>query len=82
MHRGVQIGLDISADLAALASSPVALVSAGVKLIQNLEKTLEVFKIYSISVIVYGCDGVPAFYCRGAGVAAQIARADAASAAG
>jgi pseudouridine-5'-phosphate glycosidase len=49
---------------------------------------LEVFEIYIVSVIVYGCDDVPAFYCRGAGialdarVAAQIARADAASAAG
>ena len=82
MHRGGQISLDISADLAALASSPVALVSAGVKFIQNLEKTLKVFEIYSVTVIVYGCDGVPAFYCRGAGVAVQIARADAASTAG
>jgi pseudouridine-5'-phosphate glycosidase len=43
---------------------------------------LEVFEIYFTSVIVYGCDDVPAFYCRGARVAAQIARADAASAAG
>ncbi len=33
VHRGGQISLDISADLAALASSPVALVSAGAKLI-------------------------------------------------
>jgi pseudouridine-5'-phosphate glycosidase len=82
VHRGGQISLDISADLAALASSPVALVSAGVKLIQNLEKTLEVFETYSVSVIVYGCDDAPAFYCRGAGIAVQIARADAASAAG
>ena len=31
VHRGGQISLDISADLAALASSPVALVSADVK---------------------------------------------------
>lgn len=82
VHRGGQISLDISADLAALASSPVALVSAGVKLIQNLDETLEVFEIHTVSVIIYGCDGVPAFYCRGAGVAVQIARADAASAAG
>ncbi len=69
VHRGGAISLDISADLAALASSPVALVSAGVKLILDLEKTLEVLETYSVPVIGYGCDDFPAFYCRRSGIA-------------
>ena len=41
VHRGGHRSLDVSADLGALAASPVALVSAGAKLILDLQRTLE-----------------------------------------
>jgi pseudouridine-5'-phosphate glycosidase len=51
VHRGGEASLDVSADLAALADCQVALVSAGAKLILDLEKSLEVFETYSVPVI-------------------------------
>ena len=72
VHRGGEISLDISADLAALTASPVALVSAGAKLILDLEKTLEALETHSVPVIGYGCDEFPAFYCRSSGIALDV----------
>ncbi len=72
VHRGGDISLDISADLAALTASPVALVSAGAKLILDLEKTLEALETHSVPVIGYGCDEFPAFYCRSSGIALDV----------
>jgi pseudouridine-5'-phosphate glycosidase len=68
VHRGGETSLDVSADLAALADCPVALVSAGAKLILDLGKTLEVIETYSIPVIGYGCTSFPGFYCADAGL--------------
>ncbi len=68
VHRGGEASLDISADLGALADYPVALVSAGFKLILDIEKTLEVLETKSVPVIGYGCDKLPAFYCRDSGL--------------
>jgi pseudouridine-5'-phosphate glycosidase len=68
VHRGGAASLDVSADLAALADCPVALVSAGAKLILDLEKTLEVLETYSVPVIGYGCTSFPGFYCADAGL--------------
>jgi pseudouridine-5'-phosphate glycosidase len=72
VHRGGETSLDVSADLGALADSPVALVSAGAKLILDLEKTLEVAETYSIPVIGYGCSSFPGFYCADAGLALDL----------
>ncbi len=69
VHRGGETSLDLSADLGALADSPVALVSAGAKLILDIEKTMEVFETYSIPVIGYRCSSFPGFYCADAGLA-------------
>lgn len=41
VHRGAENTLDISADLTELGRTPVAVVSAGVKSILDIEKTLE-----------------------------------------
>jgi pseudouridine-5'-phosphate glycosidase len=72
VHRGGETSLDVSADLGALAAHPVALVSAGCKLILDVEKTLEAFETYSIPVIGYGCHSLPAFYCRDSGLALDV----------
>ena len=68
VHRGGETSLDVSADLGALADSPVALVSAGAKLILDLDKTLELIETYSIPVIGYGCSSFPGFYCADVGL--------------
>uniref|UniRef100_F1KX06 Pseudouridine-metabolizing protein n=2 Tax=Ascaris TaxID=6251 RepID=F1KX06_ASCSU len=54
VHRGVNETFDISADLLELASTPVAVVCAGVKSILDIQKTLEYLETNSVSVIVYG----------------------------
>ncbi len=68
VHRGGATSLDVSADLAALARCPVAVVSAGAKLILDLPKTLEVMETHSIPVIGYRCSSFPGFYCADAGL--------------
>lgn len=53
---------DVSADLIELSCTPVAVVCAGAKSILDLPRTLEFLETYSIPVIGYGCDTLPAFY--------------------
>jgi len=72
VHRGGETSLDVSADLAALADRPVALISAGAKLILDLGRTLEVAETYSIPVIGYDCSSFPGFYCTDAGLALDL----------
>ncbi len=64
VHRGWQDSLDISADLQALASIPVIVVTAGCKAILDIPATLE--QLESLSVPVYGwqTDFCPAFYTQ------------------
>uniref|UniRef100_A0A0M3IYS9 Pseudouridine-5'-phosphate glycosidase n=1 Tax=Anisakis simplex TaxID=6269 RepID=A0A0M3IYS9_ANISI len=54
VHRGVMESFDISADLLELATTPVAVVCAGVKSILDVPKTLEYLESNSVEVIVYG----------------------------
>ena len=81
VHRGGESSLDVSADLGALAACPVALVTAGAKLILDLEKTLEVAETQSIPVIGYGCSSFPGFYCADAVLALDLGVANAREAA-
>ncbi|EKD71912.1 MAG: hypothetical protein ACD_46C00066G0001, partial [uncultured bacterium] len=60
VHRGDDY--DVSADLTELARTPVAVVCAGAKAILDLPKTLEFLETYSIPVIGYRTDCLPAFY--------------------
>ena len=41
VHRGAEVSFDVSADLTELGRTPVAVVSAGVKSILDIEKTLQ-----------------------------------------
>jgi pseudouridylate synthase len=59
---------DESADLMALASTPITVVCAGVKSILDVPATLERLESLSVSVVGYRTDAFPGFYIRDAGV--------------
>ena len=64
VHRGEN--LDISADLAELARTPVLVVCAGAKSILDLPRTLEVLETLGVPVLGYRTDAFPEFYVRSA----------------
>src|SRR3954469_14060605 len=68
VHRGAETTFDISADLDELASTPVAVVSAGAKSILDLPRTLEVLETRGVPVIGVGTDEFPAFFSRSSGL--------------
>ena len=63
VHRG-DSG-DVSADLTALGTIPVTVVSAGVKAILDLPRTLEFLETLGVPVLGYGTDVFPEFWIRG-----------------
>ena len=67
VHRGAPATFDISADLTELASTPVAVVCAGVKSILDIALTLEYLETAGVPVVVLGSDQFPAFYSRSSG---------------
>jgi pseudouridine-5'-phosphate glycosidase len=72
VHRGHPE--DVSADLPALASTPIVVVCAGAKAILDLPRTLEYLETHGVPVIGYGSEAFPAFYSRrsGMGVDARV----------
>ncbi|HST91377.1 MAG TPA: pseudouridine-5'-phosphate glycosidase, partial [Brevundimonas sp.] len=75
VHRGAQETFDTSADLTELASTNVAVVSAGVKSILDISLTLETLETLGVPVVAYRTDEFPAFFSRGSGFPAPM-RAD------
>jgi pseudouridine-5'-phosphate glycosidase len=75
VHRGAERTFDISADLTELATTPVAVVSAGVKSILDIGMTLERLETLRVPVLAYGTDEFPAFFSRTSGHRAPM-RAD------
>ncbi|EJF66774.1 indigoidine synthase A-like protein [Dichomitus squalens] len=68
VHRGAESTMDISADLHELTRCPVGLVSAGVKSILDIGRTLEYLETLGVPVVSYGpTDDFPAFYTRRSG---------------
>ncbi|RDX55774.1 indigoidine synthase A-like protein [Lentinus brumalis] len=68
VHRGAESTMDISADLHELTRCPVGLVSAGVKSILDIGRTLEYLETLGVPVVSYGpTDDFPAFYSRRSG---------------
>jgi len=65
VHRGH--AEDQSADLFELSRTPVAVFSAGAKIILDLSLTLERLESLAVPVIGYGTDEFPAFYSRDSG---------------
>jgi pseudouridine-5'-phosphate glycosidase len=72
VHRGAESTFDISADLTELAETPVAVISAGVKSILDIGKTLEMLETLSVPVIAYKSGAFPAFYSRESGFPAPM----------
>ncbi|KZV77757.1 hypothetical protein PENSPDRAFT_645360, partial [Peniophora sp. CONT] len=81
VHRGGENSLDVSADLPELARCPVGLVSAGVKSILDIGRTLEYLETLGVPVISWGTDEFPAFYSRKSGFKSPWSMSDPAQAA-
>ncbi|HYP20889.1 MAG TPA: pseudouridine-5'-phosphate glycosidase [Chloroflexia bacterium] len=64
VHRNWESTLDISADLPALASTPVVTVCAGAKSVLDLPATLEWLETHGVPVLGYRTGTFPAFYTR------------------
>lgn len=62
VHRGSLP--DVSADLPELARTPMIVVCSGAKIVLDLPATREWLETYSVTVVGYGCDEMPAFYSR------------------
>jgi len=66
VHRGAFSGasptLDVSADLAAVAASKVAVVCSGVKSILDVRHTLEALETLSVPVLTLGSSRFPTFF--------------------
>jgi pseudouridine-5'-phosphate glycosidase len=78
VHRGAEDSMDISADLTEMAQTSVAVVSAGVKSILDIGRTLEYLETLGIPVVTYGQDAFPSFYSSSSGFQSPL-RMDSAS---
>jgi pseudouridine-5'-phosphate glycosidase len=70
VHRGPLP--DISADLPALATTPVIVVCSGAKIVLDLAATREWLETNGITVVGYGCDEMPAFYSAASGLPVDV----------
>ncbi|MEP6742931.1 MAG: pseudouridine-5'-phosphate glycosidase [bacterium] len=70
VHRGSL--MDVSADLPALASTPIIVVCSGAKIVLDLAATREWLETNGITVVGYGCDEMPAFYSPSSGLAVDV----------
>lgn len=67
VHRNASTTFDESADLVALASIPLLVVSAGVKSILDVPATLERLETLGVTVVGYRTARFPGFYIRDSG---------------
>jgi pseudouridine-5'-phosphate glycosidase len=67
VHRDARTTWDESADLQSLATSPVAVVCAGVKSILDVPATLERLETLGVPVVGYRTDAFPGFYLTDSG---------------
>lgn len=75
VHRDAAETFDESADLVALARTPICVVCSGVKSILDVGATLERLETLGVGVLGYGTDRFPGFYLADSGFPAP-ARAD------
>jgi pseudouridine-5'-phosphate glycosidase len=66
VHR--ESPFDVSADLRALASTPMIVVSAGAKAVLDIPATLECLETFSVPVVGYKTNEFPAFFSRTSGL--------------
>jgi pseudouridylate synthase len=78
VHRGWPTPPDVSADLRALAETPVLIVSSGVKSLLDVAATSELLETLGIPVLGWRTDTLPLFYSAhgGPGVSARVESAD------
>lgn len=69
VHRGYETTMDVSADLEELGRTPVTVVSAGVKSILDIGRTLEYLETKGVAVMGYGTGEFPAFFSKKSGLA-------------
>ncbi len=67
VHRGARESWDVSADLAALARTPVAVVCSGVKSILDVPATLEYLETLGVPVVGFRTRRFPGFYLADSG---------------
>ena len=72
VHRGAANSMDISADLTEMAQTSVAVISAGVKSILDIELTLEYLETKGVPVVTFGQDEFPSFYSSKSGYASPL----------
>ena len=68
VHRGVEQHGDVSADLMELKQTPVVVVSAGIKSILDIPRTLEMLESYGVPICTFGSKQFPAFFSRDSGM--------------
>nr|XP_009405707.1 PREDICTED: uncharacterized protein LOC103988795 isoform X1 [Musa acuminata subsp. malaccensis] len=62
VHRHGETTMDISSDLTELGKTPVAVISAGVKSILDIPRTLEYLETQGVTVAAYKTNEFPAFF--------------------
>jgi pseudouridylate synthase len=67
VHRGARDSWDVSADLSALAGTPVAVVCSGVKSILDVPATLEYLETVGVPVVGFRTFRFPGFYLTDSG---------------
>ena len=70
VHRDGEVSMDVSADLTELSRTPVLVVSAGIKSILDIPRTLEVLETNSVPTVAYQTDEFPCFFSPNSGVMA------------
>ncbi len=68
VHQGAETSMDVSADLTELSRTEVAVISAGVKSILDIGRTLEVLETLGVPVVGLGTDEFPSFFSRSSGL--------------
>jgi pseudouridine-5'-phosphate glycosidase len=67
VHRHGENTLDISSDLTELGRTPIAVISAGVKSILDIPRTLEYLETQGVCVAAYQTDEFPSFFTEKSG---------------
>lgn len=72
VHRGGEHSLDISTDLIELSRTPVIVISAGVKSILDIKRTMEVLETFAVPVGTWQSEEFPAFFSPKSGVKSPV----------
>eukprot|EP00262_Sarcandra_glabra_P014480 TRINITY_DN4246_c0_g1_i1.p1 TRINITY_DN4246_c0_g1~~TRINITY_DN4246_c0_g1_i1.p1 ORF type:complete len:346 (-),score=75.13 TRINITY_DN4246_c0_g1_i1:106-1143(-) len=67
VHRHGENTMDISSDLTELGRTPVAVISAGIKSILDIPRTLEYLETQGVTVAAYRTEEFPAFFTEASG---------------